>query len=237
MVNVLVNDPADSVLGLFVDQRTIENARKRSARRGVLDGSDMARIFSWMRPNDLIWNYVVSNYLLGEKPPAFDILYWNSDSTRLPAKLHSDFLDVFERNPFGEPGAFGSRRAHRPGPDQVRCLHHRRYHRPHHAVAGVLPLDPALRRSGDLRAQHRRPHPEHRQPAEGQQAQVPAQRRAARRGRGVARGSERARRFLVDSLVPVDWTAVGPRGRCPGRARQQRASGARAWAPGSYVRE
>ncbi len=104
MVNVLANDPADSVLGLFVDQRTIETARKRSASQGVLDGSDMARIFSWMRPNDLIWNYVVSNYLLGEKPPAFDILYWNSDSTRLPARLHSDFLEIFEQNPFGEPG-------------------------------------------------------------------------------------------------------------------------------------
>jgi polyhydroxyalkanoate synthase len=105
MVNVLVNETSDSVLGLFVDENTIENARKRSASRGVLDGSDMARVFSWMRPNDLIWNYVVSNYLLGEKPPAFDILYWNSDSTRLPAKLHSDFLEVFEKNPFREPGA------------------------------------------------------------------------------------------------------------------------------------
>jgi polyhydroxyalkanoate synthase len=57
-----------------------------------------------MRPNDLIWNYVVSNYLLGEKPPAFDILYWNSDSTRLPAKLHSDFLEIFESNPLREAG-------------------------------------------------------------------------------------------------------------------------------------
>ena len=51
-----------------------------------------------MRPNDLIWNYVVSNYLLGETPPAFDILYWNNDTTRLPARLHSDFLDVFKDN-------------------------------------------------------------------------------------------------------------------------------------------
>ena len=53
-----------------------------------------------MRPNDLIWNYVVANYLHGEPPPAFDILYWNNDTTRLPARLHSDFLDIFKDNPF-----------------------------------------------------------------------------------------------------------------------------------------
>ena len=58
-----------------------------------------------MRPNDLIWNYVVSNYLHGETPPAFDILYWNNDTTRLPARLHSDFLDIFKDNPFRRPAA------------------------------------------------------------------------------------------------------------------------------------
>ena len=61
-------------------------------------------MFNWMRPNDLIWNYVVSNYLHGEKPPAFDILFWNNDTTNLPAKLHSDFLDIFRDNPFRESG-------------------------------------------------------------------------------------------------------------------------------------
>jgi polyhydroxyalkanoate synthase len=98
MVNVLQPAPEDSVLGLFTSDESIEAARKRSARAGVLDGNDTARVFNWMRPNDLIWNYVVSNYLLGESPPAFDILYWNNDTTRLPARLHSDFLDVFKDN-------------------------------------------------------------------------------------------------------------------------------------------
>lgn len=98
MVNVLQPSAADSVLGLFTSDDAIESARKRSARAGVLDGNDTARIFNWMRPNDLIWNYVVSNYLLGETPPAFDILYWNNDTTRLPARLHSDFLDIFKDN-------------------------------------------------------------------------------------------------------------------------------------------
>jgi polyhydroxyalkanoate synthase len=105
MVNVLDTHPEDSVTGLFMTDEAIEAARKRSARQGVLDGQDTARVFNWMRPNDLIWNYVVSNYLHGETPPAFDILYWNNDTTRLPARLHSDFLDVFKDNPFKNAGA------------------------------------------------------------------------------------------------------------------------------------
>ncbi len=109
MVNVLDTHPEDSVTGLFMTDEAIEAARKRSARQGVLDGQDTARVFNWMRPNDLIWNYVVSNYLHGETPPAFDILYWNNDTTRLPARLHSDFLDIFKDNPFRRAGALAVR--------------------------------------------------------------------------------------------------------------------------------
>jgi polyhydroxyalkanoate synthase len=105
MVNVLDMHPEDSVTGLFMTDEAIEAARKRSARQGVLDGHDTARVFNWMRPNDLIWNYVVSNYLHGETPPAFDILYWNNDTTRLPARLHGDFLDIFKDNPFRRSNA------------------------------------------------------------------------------------------------------------------------------------
>lgn len=105
MVNVLQPANEDSVIGLFTNDETIETARKRSAKAGILDGKDTARVFNWMRPNDLIWNYVVSNYLHGESPPAFDILYWNNDTTRLPARLHSDFLDVFKDNVLSKQGA------------------------------------------------------------------------------------------------------------------------------------
>jgi len=62
----------------------------------------MARIFAWLRPNDLVWNYWVNNYLLGKDPAPFDILYWNADSTNLPAKLHAGFLDILLRNPLVE---------------------------------------------------------------------------------------------------------------------------------------
>lgn len=105
MVNVLQPATKDSVIGLFSNEDSIEAARKRSERAGVLDGNDTARVFNWMRPNDLIWNYVVSNYLHGESPPAFDILYWNNDTTRLPARLHSDFLDVFKDDLLAKSGA------------------------------------------------------------------------------------------------------------------------------------
>jgi polyhydroxyalkanoate synthase len=95
----LLDSKFDSPASLFADEQTIEAAKRRSYQRGVLDGGEVARIFAWMRPNDLIWNYWVNNYLLGKTPPAFDILYWNADSTRLPAALHGDLLDFFKVNP------------------------------------------------------------------------------------------------------------------------------------------
>jgi len=60
-------------------------------------------MFAWMRPNDLIWNYWVNNYLLGNQPPAFDILFWNADTTCLPARLHHDYIDLYFTNPFVNP--------------------------------------------------------------------------------------------------------------------------------------
>ena len=74
----------------------------RSQRTGFLDGEELAKVFAWLRPNDLVWNYWVNNYLLGETPPAFDILCWNADTTSLPAGLHSDFLDLFASNGLAE---------------------------------------------------------------------------------------------------------------------------------------
>ena len=74
-------------------------------RRGYLDGRALAGVFAWLRPNDLIWNYWVNNYLLGKEPPAFDVLFWNADSTRMPAALHKEFIEVSLENPLTRPGA------------------------------------------------------------------------------------------------------------------------------------
>ena len=99
-VAVLDGKRSDSEIGLFVTPAGIEAARRHSARHGILAGEELSRMFAWMRPNDLIWNYVVNNYLLGLDPPPFDILYWNADATNLPAALHSDYLDIFRHRLF-----------------------------------------------------------------------------------------------------------------------------------------
>jgi polyhydroxyalkanoate synthase subunit PhaC len=94
----------NTTAGLFVSPESIIAAKSASQLAGVVEGQELARIFAWMRPNDLIWNYWVNNYLLGNAPPAFDVLYWNNDTTRLPARLHADFLDLMDANPFVHPG-------------------------------------------------------------------------------------------------------------------------------------
>ncbi|AQW67035.1 class II poly(R)-hydroxyalkanoic acid synthase [Pseudomonas putida] len=94
----------DNALALFVDDQALDAAKRQSQQAGVLEGSDLARLFAWMRPNDLIWNYWVNNYLLGNEPPAFDILYWNNDTTRLPAAFHADLIEMYRRNPLTRPG-------------------------------------------------------------------------------------------------------------------------------------
>jgi polyhydroxyalkanoate synthase len=77
-----------------------------SARQGYLEGEALASVFAWLRPNDLIWNYVVNNYMLGKEPPAFDILYWNQDTVRLAAGLHRDFVLLAMNNALTIGGAF-----------------------------------------------------------------------------------------------------------------------------------
>jgi polyhydroxyalkanoate synthase len=104
MVCVLDPQPSDSETGALISKHGIALARRRSAKRGILEGASLSRTFAWLRPNDLIWNYVVNNYLHGEDPPAFDVLFWNNDSTNLTAALHSDYLRVYEEQPFDNPG-------------------------------------------------------------------------------------------------------------------------------------
>ena len=102
-VCVLDNERAGTASAL-VDEPTAQLAMAESARKGYLDGRALAGVFAWLRPNDLIWNYWVNNYLLGRKPPAFDILYWNADTTRMPAALHRDFMRVSLGNQLVRPG-------------------------------------------------------------------------------------------------------------------------------------
>ncbi|MCW2856852.1 MAG: poly(3-hydroxyalkanoate) polymerase [Marmoricola sp.] len=102
-VTVLDQTKAGTASAL-VDRKRADAAIALSKRAGYLDGSLLAEVFAWLRPNDLIWNYWVNNYLLGKKPPAFDILSWNADTTRMPAKLHEDFLELALANKLTAPG-------------------------------------------------------------------------------------------------------------------------------------
>ncbi|AMS14718.1 Polyhydroxyalkanoic acid synthase [Pseudomonas chlororaphis] len=104
LVSVL-DTTLDTQVALFVDEQTLEAAKRHSYQAGVLEGRDMAKVFAWMRPNDLIWNYWVNNYLLGNEPPVFDILFWNNDTTRLPAAFHGDLIEMFKNNPLIRPNA------------------------------------------------------------------------------------------------------------------------------------
>ena len=90
---------------MFVTPETILAAKAASQLAGVLEGRELARMFAWMRPNDLVWNYWVNNYLMGKDPFPFDLLYWNADSTRMPARMHSFYLrNMYIKNLLGVPG-------------------------------------------------------------------------------------------------------------------------------------
>jgi polyhydroxyalkanoate synthase len=92
-------------LGVFIDEDQVTNLEKKMNERGYLEGSEMANTFNLLRANDLVWSFVINNYLLGKDPFPFDLLYWNSDSTRMPAKMHSYYLsNMYMKNLLGVPG-------------------------------------------------------------------------------------------------------------------------------------
>jgi polyhydroxyalkanoate synthase len=99
LLNTLLDYSEPGVLGAFTDEKTVARLEQQMAAKGVLEGSQMAGTFDMLRANDLIFSYVVSNWLMGQDPPAFDILAWNGDSTRMPAAMHSFYLrSLYMRN-------------------------------------------------------------------------------------------------------------------------------------------
>jgi polyhydroxyalkanoate synthase len=101
---MLLDFGAEAPLGAFQSKPMLALARKRSTKKGILSASSLATVFAWMRPNDLVWNYWVNNYLTGNDPPTLDILAWSVDGTNLPGVLHAQFLDIFQNNPLPTPG-------------------------------------------------------------------------------------------------------------------------------------
>jgi polyhydroxyalkanoate synthase len=92
-------------LGVFIDEAQVAGLEKKMNARGYLEGAEMAQTFNLLRANDLIWSFVINNYLLGREPMPFDLLYWNADSTRMPARMHSFYLrNMYLANKLREPG-------------------------------------------------------------------------------------------------------------------------------------
>jgi len=91
---------------VFIDDTQLNSLEERMSERGYLEGADMAATFNMLRANDLIWSFVVNNYMLGKTPFPFDLLYWNADSTRMPATMHAFYLrHMYQRNDLVKPGA------------------------------------------------------------------------------------------------------------------------------------
>jgi polyhydroxyalkanoate synthase len=92
-------------IGAFSGPRMLDIARRNSRRKGVITAREMGAVFTWMRPDDLVFNYLVNQWLMGEDPPVFDILAWNADGTNLPARLHEQFLEIFGENSLARAGS------------------------------------------------------------------------------------------------------------------------------------
>ena len=104
-MTALIDFTAAGELEVFIDEDQVASLEKKMAERGYLEGSEMANTFNLLRANDLIWSFVINNYLLGRDPFPFDLLHWNCDSTRMPAQMHSYYLrNMYMSNRLREPG-------------------------------------------------------------------------------------------------------------------------------------
>ncbi len=170
-------------LSVFIDEEQLHFLEKRMSEHGYLEGSDMANTFNMLRANDLIWSFVVNNYLLGKEPFPFDLLYWNSDSTRMPAAMHSFYLrNMYQENKLVVPG--GITLAGVP----IDLSHRRHAELPavdaggsHRAVEVDLFRDADIQGTGQVHPRRLRPHRRRRQPARQGQVRSLGQRQELRR--------------------------------------------------------
>ena len=238
LLNTLLDYSEPGVLGAFTDEKTVRRLEKQMAEKGVLEASQMAGTFDMLRANDLIFSYVVSNWLMGQEPPAFDILAWNGDSTRMPSAMHSFYLrSLYMRNELarGELELLGQQLSLSSVKSDTYVVGAINDHIvPWHGSYKTGRADGWQRA---LRAVQRRPHRRHRQPA---------------RPEGLARGDRRrhGRRAGPGGVAPfrhqADWLVVGgldrlvriPRGRTYQAAAhgQQEAPGHRGRSWGVRVR-
>ena len=158
---------------MFIDEEQLQALEDKMNKRGYLEGSEMATTFNMLRANDLIWSFVVNNYLLGNDPFPFDLLYWNADSTRMPAKMHSFYLrKMYQENLLAKPGGITLDGVPIDlGEDQDAGLFPVDARGPYRAVEIDLSRHPVAGRPEALRAGGVGPYRRRGQPAGGRQIQ------------------------------------------------------------------
>ena len=194
-------------LGVFIDEEQLDLIEKHMQEKGYLEAQHMQQVFNLMRANDLIWGFVVNNYLMGREPMAFDLLYWNADSTRMP--LHDAQLLPAQHVPEEPAGAarrhHAQGRADRPRQDQDALLLPVDQGGPYRTLGLDLSRQPELRRAGPLRARRLRPHRRRDQPALLDQVRLLDQCQAPAHAGGLAGRGRAESRLLVARLVATGW--------------------------------
>ena len=220
-MNTLTDFSVPGTLGVFTDEATIAGLEKQMAKSGYLDSDKMAHTFDALRANDLIFQYVGNNWLLGNKPPAFDLLVWNKDSTRMPAKMHSQYLrSCYLRNEFAR-GEFEIE-GQKLEPSKVDVDTYVLSAVDDHIVPWVVGLQDhaAVQRPQPVRPEHLRAHRRDRQPSRPQ-AQALDERRPAGESAGLEGHGAAAGRHLVGGLGSVGRRRGRSHGRPSPQARQQ----------------
>ncbi len=237
VTNTLVDFSLPGDLGVFTDEASVSKLEARMQQRGYLEAGEMAGTFNALRANDLIWSYVVNNWFMGKNPPAFDILAWNGDSTRMPAVMHSQYLRAcYLRNAIIEPGEFAIAGVKIDlAQDPHAAVRARRRVRSYRVVARELCDDPVGGRRCQVHADQLRARRGHRQSA--RQPEVALLDQTARdqgaESAGMARFGDAPRRQLVERLERMGRTprrcahlagktASGRAGSRRVRARQSR---------------
>ena len=222
----LVDFSRSGELEVFIDEDQVSSLERKMTERGFLEGGEMATTFNMLRANDLIWSFVINNYLMGRDPFPFDLLHWNQDATRMPATMHSFYLrNMYMKNLLREPGGItllgvpiDLSKISRAG---LLRLRDRGSHRP---VEGNVCRTATRVRQGAFRAVGIRPHRRNDQSASGEQVRLLDQRQVAGGRRRLACRRQTARGIVVAGLGEVA-RGVSRQGRGAAHSRQGQAQG------------
>jgi hypothetical protein len=233
LLTTLVDYHKPGDIEVFLDENSIKWLEKSMAEKGYLDGKEMASAFRLLRSNSLVWHYVVRGYLFGEAPPPFDVLFWNMDSTRMPAAMHSWYLRNFylENLLIRKDALTPGRREDRPRADYPAAVCGIGRGRSHRTLAADFPHQQLCRRAAPICLVDLGSYPRHRESGgESAQARLPGRRRGAARYAGrLARAGGTASRQLVGRLDGLAQAAVGQaRGGASRRHETVSATGGRA---------